>query len=535
MRSEVRSALAKVRARCVHLPIVTATAIAAVIVTALRYRVFTHDLPLTSALRYGFSGRALTMGHWSTLVTSQFLSRDAFMAVSLALSLALMLGVYEAVVGTWRALVVTVVTAMAGPLLVAAALGLGSALGNSFAARAFSTLDYGASAVTAGAGGALVAVLGMRRLRWFAVFWVVVGLLLHHQLADWEHVGSFAVGYGLGHLLGAAPLRAAARDRRRASAWLRPRWLVAPVVVPALLVGALLGNAIVPPTGHVSLFAAGFASKNADPAQVQSISYPAPSLSGMHQALVMLPAGYDRSTARYPVVEMLHGRPGTPNDIFAGLDPIGAAAAAAVPPFIGVAPDGHGPAVFEGQWADTSRQRLGTAVSVDLRRYVDAHYRSNGHWSVSGLSDGGYGAAYLASRTPGQYDSVCSMSGSFTAAGPAFVGQSRAVLDAVSPILHARAGGPRTLLIVGRADPRVVRDALGYAQALQRARQSVQTVAVPGGHTWSVWKSAFPRCLAFMLGPSAPPSSAPRPACPTVRFAAAASCAPSRRAACGAR
>jgi len=517
----------------VHLPIVTATAIGAVIVTALRYRVFTHDLPLTTALRYGFSGRALTMGHWSTLVTSQFLSRDAFMAVSLALSLALMLGVYEAVVGSWRALVVILVTAVTGPLFVAGGLGLGSALGNAFASRAFSTLDYGASAVTAGAGGALVAVLGLRRLRWFAIFWVAIGLLLHHQLADWEHLGSFVVGYGLGHLLGAAPVPAAARVRRHTSTSFRPRWLVAPVVGLAVVVGAFLGNAIVPPTGNVSLFATGFAS-TADPARIVSITYPAPSLGGLHQALLMLPAGYDHSTARYPVVEMLHGRPGTPNDIFAGLDPIGAAAAAAVPPFIGVAPDGHGPAVFEGQWADTSRQQLGTAVSADLQRYLDAHYRTNGHWSVTGLSDGGYGAAYLGSLLPGRYDSVCSMSGSFSADGPAFAGQSRQVLDADSPILHARAGGPRTLLVAGRDDTAIVRDALSYTQALQRVGQSVQTVVVPGGHTWAVWKSAFPRCLAFMLGPDAP-TPPTRPACPTLRFAAAASCAPSRRAMCAAR
>jgi S-formylglutathione hydrolase FrmB len=188
--------------------------------------------------------------------------------------------------------------------------------------------------------------------------------------------------------------------------------------------------------------------------------------------------------------------------------------------------------VSEGQWADTSVQRLGTTVSDDLQRYVDTNYRTNGHWSITGLSDGGYGAAYLASRTPGQYDSVCSMSGTFTADGPAFAGQTRQVLAADSPILHARAGGPRTLLIAGSADRDIVRAALVYTQALQRAGESVQTVVVPGGHTWQVWKSAFPRCLAFLLASSPPPTPPSRPACPVFRLAAAESCAPSQPAEC---
>ena len=83
MRNDVKTAITRVRARCVHLPIVTTAAIAAVLVTAFRYRIFSHELALDVALRYGFSGRALSMGHWNTVITSQFLTRDAFMAVSI--------------------------------------------------------------------------------------------------------------------------------------------------------------------------------------------------------------------------------------------------------------------------------------------------------------------------------------------------------------------------------------------------------------------------------------------------------------------
>ena len=165
MRRDAWARIARICARCLHPPLVTTAAILAVLVTAARFDVFSHELSLEVALRYGFSGRALTQGRWGTLVTSQFLTRDPFMAVSIAASLALMLGVYEMIVGSVRACIVMVVSAVAGPLIVGGAVGLGSALGSQFAGQTMSTLDYGASAITAGGGGALVSVAGGRKLR----------------------------------------------------------------------------------------------------------------------------------------------------------------------------------------------------------------------------------------------------------------------------------------------------------------------------------------------------------------------------------
>jgi len=515
MPERLRSAFSGMRRRCVHLPIVTITAIAAVLITAQRYHVFASELPLDVAFRYGFSARALSMGHWSTLVTSQFLTRDPFMAVSIAVSLALMLGVYEAIAGAKRTLVVACVTALAGPLLVAGALGIGNALGSGFASSTLSTLDYGASAVTAGAGGALVAVVGSRRLRWFALFWVLTGVLLHHQLADWEHVGSFVTGYGLGRVLGVAP--AAGIVRRRVGgftrSWLRPRVLAIPVLVLGTVVGSALGAAVVP-ARHAAVSVAGgrhLAQAALGPARVIEMSYPTPSIGGTRHAFIVLPAGYDGSRSRYPVVEVLHGSPGAPSDIIVGFDPIGVMAQPGIPAFIGVVPDGRGPVVASGEFADTSKQRLGAAVSNDLRHWIDRRYRTNGHWGVMGLSAGGYGAAYLGSRAPAHYDTVCSLSGNFTPQGTAFQAESRTVLDLASPILHARPNGPRTLLVTGSSDPGSVRESLVYAQALQRARQTYERVVVPGGHSWVMWKREFPRCLRFMLAHHNPAIGTNRP------------------------
>lgn len=507
IRDDAAARLALVRARCCNLPLVTVAAIAAVLGTALRFHVFSHELPLDLALRYGFSARALTQGHWGTVVTSQFLSRDPFMAVSIAASLALMLGVYEMIAGSTRASIVMAITALAGPLIVGGGIGIGSALGSRFAGQTMSTLDYGASAITAGGGGALVAVAGGRKLRWFAILWVAGGLLLHHQLADWEHLASFSVGYGLASLLGTPATSLSSRlraERRRAS--VAVVGAVALVLV-SVVVGVEVGRTVIQPrttpTSRLTLHQPrlGQNSKPSlavaqSPAQVIPVDYPAPSLGRSHFALVILPVGYSSGSRRYPVIEMLHGSPGSPADIVTGLDPL----AVPVSPFIGVIPDGHGPVVSTGAFADTSRQHLGAAVSDDLRAWIDNHYRTDGHWSVAGLSEGGYGAAYLGSRTPGQYDSVCSMSGNFTPEGNAFRHETPATRDAATPLLHSRPDGPRTLLIAGTADKPSVREILRYAQALHAAGQRYQSAVVPGGHDWGLWHREFPRCLKFMLG-----------------------------------
>ena len=209
-----------------RLPLVTSFLMAAVLSVAVNQGVVHHDLSLLTTYRYGFQGRSLLDGDWSRLLTSQLLTRDTFMLASILLSLFVMLGVYEVLAGTPRSALVAVVSGIAGPVLVTGALGLGSALGVGFVGRTLSTVDYGASAITAGAGGALVATLGWPRLRQGAVLFLVAGLVLHHQFADWEHLAAFAPAAGvLGGRLGVSQLTreraqgAAASSHRRRAWW----------------------------------------------------------------------------------------------------------------------------------------------------------------------------------------------------------------------------------------------------------------------------------------------------------------------------
>jgi enterochelin esterase-like enzyme len=499
--------------RQLHPPVVTVTLIAAVVSTAVRFGVTTHGLPLAVAYRSGYSGRALLAGRLSTVLSSQFLTRDGFMLISIVASLAIMLGGYELLAGSGRAAIVAIAGAVLGPVVVSLALSVGSALSVGFAARALSTLDYGASAITAAGGGAFVAFLGRRWLKWAALIFVIGGLFLHHQLADWEHLIAFPTGFALARFPRWPLLRR----------YVRPvRWRFRVASAARQLVGllAVVGGAVLGPLGASTAVAgqvthaaaAGVsgavpqgpaspagppATRPLSPLQVIDTHYPTPSMGGTRRVIVVLPAGYNDTTTRYPVIEILHGSPGQPDDVLTGLDLTQLMAAS--PPFIALAPDGHGPVVGEGDFADTNRQRLGAAVSDDLHRWVDSTYRSDGYWGVTGLSAGGYGAAYLASRPEGGYQSVCPMSGYFTARDPAFKGQPAAVRAAGSPLFHVARNGPATMVIVGDLDSDGMTEARAYVRAMQEAGQPNELVVLHGGHEWSVWQSGLGRCIPFLL------------------------------------
>ena len=142
--------------------------------------------------------------------------------------------------------------------------------------------------------------------------------------------------------------------------------------------------------------------------------------------------------------------------------------------------------------------------------FVTHHFRTNGRWSVVGLSAGGYGAAYLGESRPGRYQSVCALSGVFVADTGAFADQTRAERLLASPMSHTSPTGPRTLLIAGASDATSRSETAEYASLMARSGQAHQVLVRSGGHEWSLWRTELPTCLRYVLAPPAPASTAPR-------------------------
>lgn len=141
---------------------------------------------------------------------------------------------------------------------------------------------------------------------------------------------------------------------------------------------------------------------------------------------VLLPDGYDRGRARYPVVYLLHGVADTYKSWTSNTDIVAFTKRMKV---IIVMPDGgHGSeAGWYSDWEDGSRQWETFHTKV-LVRYIDRTFRTMGdyHRGVIGASMGGFGAMSYASRNELLYRAAASFSGAvdtmfaFPASGPAF-------------------------------------------------------------------------------------------------------------------
>src|SRR5256714_8076961 len=93
--------------------------LAAGVVTGSRW----HELPARYAGRGSFGWPALEAGRWWTLASSLLLTRNMFMAFTMAAAVAAGLGLYERRVGPGRALAVALVGHVTGSVVVALGAG----------------------------------------------------------------------------------------------------------------------------------------------------------------------------------------------------------------------------------------------------------------------------------------------------------------------------------------------------------------------------------------------------------------------------
>jgi enterochelin esterase-like enzyme len=194
-----------------------------------------------------------------------------------------------------------------------------------------------------------------------------------------------------------------------------------------------------------------------------------------------LPPGFG-GAARYPVVYLLHGMPGSPSEYLAGTDLAAWAdrevAAGSIRPFIAVLPAAGPDRNYNGEWAGPLERAL---VDRDIP-FVDHHLptiaTARGR-VIAGLSAGGFGAADIGLRHPRLFGAIEAWSAYFQPLhdGP-FKHASRATLAANDPTLLApsestllRGLGTRLFLSSGPAHSHWFKPAetLAFARELRAA------------------------------------------------------------------
>lgn len=244
------------------------------------------------------------------------------------------------------------------------------------------------------------------------------------------------------------------------------------------------------------VLAAAAADAFAQSLTARTVRFESAALGGQATFAILLPAGYDSSDKRYPVIYLLHG--GTQNHTafparaWFGKEVTRRGVIVVMPhvPQIAYAMRGAAAPAFEALLAN------------DLVGYVDTHYRtvpSREARAIGGLSMGGYGAVMTALKHPDLFVMAGAFSGAFSA------GREAGLAAAVAAVPIDRA--PYLYLACGIADP-----------VLPASRDLVELVAareipheyreVPGGHTWDVWD---PQTLAFLDTVTRRPGFAPRP------------------------
>lgn len=321
--------------------------------------------------------------------------------------------------------------------------------------------------------------------------------------------------------------------RRRGDRWSWPMWTCAALgVLAALGISANIVVGYVPNVAAVRVtlsswgvwdppapLAHGRAGEGGrDEGRVEAIHIPAPAADRMPSSSltwIYTPPGYADSSARLPVVYLVHGSPGTGGDWFAAgnvpsvMDVL--LEHHLVEPMIVVGMDvnGTGPSAEDTECLDstTGGSQVETYISATVIPWVDAQYRTLAGWqhrAIGGFSSGGFCALDQGLRHPSSYGAILALdtTGDPGTGGTAMLAtkaqwQQHDVTAYAStvPLPHQVA----VFVDLAGADhgqPR--KDSTAIAKTLEARGQEVLLRVEPHlGHTWNFARAAIPYGLVF--------------------------------------
>jgi len=282
------------------------------------------------------------------------------------------------------------------------------------------------------------------------------------------------------------------------------------------LVNSSYGKSVVPnPVDRQLASRQGFTVQIAFPGRRSHIS---------RLGLIYLPPEYFQSEYRhyrFPVIELIHGQPGAPQDWInvAGVTAtlVDLVRSGLARPAVLVMPDADGGQRVSLQCLNVRKgpsdmTYLGQDVPADVMAMLGGRVQPPGiGWGIAGYSEGGYCAANMALHLRRSYGFAGVLSGYFVPqnndmlaggrqADPFASRRQRYANSPVSEVKALRPGTqiPRFWLGAGAGDRTDVQDA-DYFDQLLALYQVVPPVHVAaGGHTMGVWRAELPSMLAWM-------------------------------------
>jgi enterochelin esterase-like enzyme len=231
-----------------------------------------------------------------------------------------------------------------------------------------------------------------------------------------------------------------------------------------------------------------------------------------NRVYVVLPPGYAQHPHKhYPVVYLLDGTPASPTNYLTvgDLVPIYDVLLAKqqVRPMILVDPSGSFSLFGDEEWANGVRpnDQWETFVSRYLVNEIDTTFRgidSGASRAIAGYSEGGYGALNIGLHHPTEFRLMESWSGYMLADDmPTVFGDSKAALRFNSP-QHYLPDVARTLRsnhsvfwMYDGAQDAFLGQNYHFEDELRAYGIAKHFVSLPGGHSWTVWRSMMPAAL----------------------------------------
>ena len=234
------------------------------------------------------------------------------------------------------------------------------------------------------------------------------------------------------------------------------------------------------------------------------------------QAIVYLPPSYFADPqATLPVITLLTGQPGTPQDwLVLGKLPQTmeqfSASRGGRAPIVAVV-DAFGSQTANPLCSDTSHGKVASYLEVDVPKWLRDNFPVSadaGQWAIAGLSSGGTCALQVATRAPQTYRSFLDMSGE---AHPQLGTEERTISegfdgsrelyaanDPVQVMKTRRYDGTAGIISWGSDDTSFKEGLIEVDEAAKASGMTVDTRSYPGGHSWKVWKAAFEDQLPWL-------------------------------------
>jgi len=212
-----------------------------------------------------------------------------------------------------------------------------------------------------------------------------------------------------------------------------------------------------------------------------------------------LPAAYrQQPTTRFPVIEALHGFPGSPH---AWLNRLAAAhhldqeiSSGRMAPTVVLFPPQTPNPLLDTECTDlVNGPRTETFLTIDVPTAAQTHLRvrtDRAGWGLIGYSAGGYCATNLALRHPDRYTAAASLSGYADPGITIGDGTEHTLNDDTWRLRHLPQPAVALYLSSGRADLKAHHDAETLAHLAHPPLTVTTSYIDGGGHSMAVWEAA---------------------------------------------